>query len=74
MPRYFFDVDDGQRQVRDEIGMELANGLIARTEAATLLHTLADIRHIERRPGTTIVRVRDARGEEVYEGSVEVGD
>ena len=74
MPRYFFDVDDGARQFRDKIGMELSGTLAAMTEAGTLLHTIADIRHIERRPGITTVRVRDALGDEVHERSVDVED
>lgn len=69
MPRYFFDIDDGKRQVHDTLGMELSSADKAMVEASTLLRTLAEIRQIERRPGTTVVRVRDGDDEEIYEGS-----
>ena len=36
MPRYFFDVDDGKRQVHDVIGMELSSADRAMVEASTL--------------------------------------
>lgn len=72
MQRYFFDVDDGRRQVRDEIGKPFLTRDLATLEAGTLLRTLADIRHIEGRPGTTRVIVRDEYGREVHEVSIDV--
>ena len=74
MSRYFFDVDDGKRQVHDEVGMELPSEDRAMVEASTLLRTLAEIRQIERRPGTTTVRVRNGDGEKIYEGSAHLED
>ena len=69
MPRYFFDIDDGKRRARDEWGMELPNLERAKKEAGTLLRTLSDIRNIERRPGTSFVKVRMGGDEQVFEGS-----
>ena len=69
MPRYYFDIDDGKRQVHDVIGMDLSSADRAMVEASTLLRTLAEIRQIEGRPGTTIVTVRDCDDEKIYEGS-----
>lgn len=74
MPRYFFDIDDGKRQVHDVIGMDLSSADRAMVEASTLLRTLAEIRHIEGRPGTTIVTVRDFDDEKIYEGSAHLED
>lgn len=74
MPRYFFDIDDGKRRARDEWGMELPNLDKVKNEANSLLRTLAEVRQIEKRPGATMVRVRDASGGEVYEGLTYVED
>ena len=40
MPRYFFDVDDGNSVTRDDIGLELDGPDVAEREA---LRTLGDI-------------------------------
>ena len=68
MPRYFFDIDDCKRCVRDQVGMELPNDDNAMQEASTLLQTLADVRRFEGRLGTTMVKVRDSDGDEIYTG------
>ena len=67
--RYFFDVDDGQRQVRDTIGKSLINEAMAVVEAGVLLRSLASINVMQDRPGTTYVTVRDAKGKRVHRGS-----
>ena len=69
MERFFFDVDDGRRRVRDEIGKELFDREVAVLEAGILLRSLAVIRSIEGRPGTTFVTVRAAQGETIYAAS-----
>lgn len=74
MTRYFFDVDDGKRQVHDEVGMDLPNEDRAMVEASALLRTLAEIRQIEGRPGTTVVRIRNIDGEGIFKGSVRLED
>lgn len=67
--RYFFDVDDGERQVRDQIGKRLINEAMAVMEAGVLLRSLAAIKIMQDRPGTTYVTVRDAKGNRVHRGS-----
>ena len=44
MPRYFFDVHDGERFVRDEDGTELDGPAAAAEDAAVILAELAKAR------------------------------
>ena len=74
MPKYFFDIDDGRRRAHDEWGMELPDFEMAKKEAVSLLRTLAEVRHMEKRPGATLVRVRNDSGEAIYEGLTHVED
>ncbi len=69
MPRYFFDVEDGARKIRDSTGMDLGSDDLAMKEGSTLLQTLSNLRRAENRAGTTYVRVRDGQGHEVFTGS-----
>jgi hypothetical protein len=71
LERFFFDVDDGKRQVRDAIGKDLLDRGAAVLEAGVLLRSLAVIRTLEGRPGTTLVTVRDAQGATVYAASTD---
>ena len=41
MPRFYFDVDDGDKLYRDEIGSELASVQAARDEASRAVAELA---------------------------------
>jgi hypothetical protein len=41
MPLYFFDTDDGETQVRDDIGLEFADDQAARDEASRALAQIA---------------------------------
>ena len=41
MPRYFFDIDDGETPYRDDVGIELKDDQAARDEAARALGELA---------------------------------
>ena len=69
MSRYFFDTDDGKRQVRDETGIELAHLDDIVRAARDLLH---DLGHAELLGGADrlfTVTVRDERGAVVYRGS-----
>ena len=72
MPLFFFDVDDGKHQIRDEIGKSLISPALIALEVDALLLTLADLMQIEGRPGTTRVSVRDENGRQVYEGTNDV--
>lgn len=65
MPRYFFDVEDGERTV-DEEGMELEGH---RAAAAAAMKTLLDIGRFEvviRDERQLTVIVRDESGKPVY--------
>ena len=42
MPRYYFDIDDGQRQFHDEDGSDLPNLRAARAEAVGILPHIAE--------------------------------
>ena len=74
MPRYFFDVDDGDRKVRDEVGMELIGDDSAMHEGLRLLQTLADLRQSEKRPGSAYMKIRRWDGFQLYTGTVRVTD
>ena len=66
MPCYFFDLDDGERQTRDQDGLELRGPWEARDMALAVLPDIArDV--IPRGDRRNIVSsVRDERGEVMY--------
>ena len=71
MPRYFFDTDDGERQFRDEVGLELPDLEAVAAETFGLLRDLAHGHMSEgRRVMTTHVRGDD--GVLVYRGEMTV--
>ena len=67
--QYFFDVDDGRHRFRDVIGKKLIDRHSAVVAARVLLRSLSQIEAFQGRPGSTYVRVREAGGRQVYEGS-----
>ena len=70
MARYFFDTDDGERQVRDEIGIDLAS---IDDIASTTRDLLIDLGYAQILSGKDRVFkaiVRDVQGAVVYRGSV----
>ena len=70
MPRYFFDIEDDGRKVRDAVGMELIGDDSAMHEGLRLLQTLADLRQSEGRPGHTYLRIRRWDGFQLYTATV----
>ncbi|MFD6316932.1 DUF6894 family protein [Methylorubrum thiocyanatum] len=65
MPRYFFDVEDGDRTV-DEVGMELEGARVAAFEA---MKTLLDVGRFEvviKNERRLTVIVRDESGKSIY--------
>lgn len=66
MARFFIDVDDGERQVRDEAGIELARADDAAHETEHLLLTLGQAEMLKGRPRTFRAVVRDAVGRTIY--------
>ena len=70
MPRYFFDTDDGERQIQDKDGIDLP---IFDDIRATVRDLLFDLGHAELLSGKDRVftaAVRDERGITVYRGSM----
>ena len=68
MPRYFFDVDDGERQIRDEVGIDLADrtGVICETQILLQYLSLAVVATDRSRIFTAVVR--DEMDVEIYKG------
>ena len=62
MPRFYFDTCDGERQVRDERGIDLARRDDIPREAATLLVGLGQNEMLNGRPKTFTVKVRNGDG------------
>lgn len=71
MPRYFFDVEDGDRTV-DEVGMELEG---ARAAAIQAMKTLLDVGRFEvviKNERRLTVIVRDESGKPVYRSEMAI--
>ena len=66
MPRYYFDLRDGDKLTSDEIGLELSSFHAAQEEAARSLADLArealQTHHIDGAGGRLGVEVRDDNG------------
>jgi hypothetical protein len=59
MPRYYFDVQDGERQCRDDLGDEFPDLTAAETEAISTAVELARESLRTARELRTTIRVRD---------------
>jgi hypothetical protein len=59
MSRYFFDVEDRGRRVRDELGMDVDALSIAMQEAVSLLKLLAFESRFETSPRVIRVTIRE---------------
>lgn len=66
MPRFFFDIDDGEHRFQDDEGVELTDEQEARTKAISVLPDIA--REIlpddDRR--VFVAKVRDATGRTIF--------
>lgn len=69
MPRYFFDVYDRGRRLRDDIGMDLSDEGSAIHEASLIIWQLLENARAEDRPGPVKVGIRTATGACLYETS-----
>lgn len=69
MARYFFDVRDRGRSVRDMFGMELGDEAQAIHETSLLIEHLSEVAQAEGRPGTISVFIRSDRNICLYEAS-----
>ena len=73
MPRYYFDTHDEERDIRDEVGTDLACIRDAPTHAMDLLRAMTRDCAVVGRLVVT-ASVRDAAGEVVYKASMTVED
>ena len=69
MPRVFIDVDDGERHVRDETGIDLMRVEDAAFETEQLLIALGQAEVARGKPRIFSASVRDATGQTIYRGS-----
>ena len=70
MPRYFFDTDDGERQIRDENGIDLPSMDDIGSMTRDLLFDLGHVEILNGRDRVFTALVRDERGMVVYRGSM----
>ena len=70
MPRYFFDTDDGEHQVRDDTGIDLASIDDIPSTARDLLLDLGYAQILSGKNRVIKATVRDVRGVILYRGSV----
>ena len=68
LPRFYFDTCDGERQVRDELGIDLASRDDIPRETATLLMGLGQSEMLNGRSKTFTVKVRNGDGALLYRG------
>ncbi len=69
MPRFYFDTCDGERRVRDELGIDLASRDDIPAETAALLVGLGQDEMLNGRPKTFTVKVWDHEGALLYRGT-----
>lgn len=70
MPRYFFDIDDGVRDLRDDEGVVLDDHERARKEAIGTLAQLANSMLPDGNNHTFKANVRDETGKLIYEATL----
>jgi hypothetical protein len=68
--RYFFDIEDGVDEVRDDEGLELSGLEAAKAEAVRTLPDLAKSGVPERDQRVVAIRVRDETGQAVLKASL----
>lgn len=67
MPRYYFDITDGDVLVRDEFGADCADGPDARDQAVAILFDIAAEKLPDSDRHGFAAAVRDEAGQVVYE-------
>ena len=70
MPRYFFDTDDGERQIRDENGIDLPSMDDIGSMTRDLLFDLGHAELLNGKDRVFTAAVRDEQGITVYRGSM----
>lgn len=69
MARYFFDVRDRERRVRDTAGIELGDDALAIREATLIVWQLLSDAAAEDRVGSVSISIRTETGACLYEAS-----
>ncbi|MCG5249466.1 DUF6894 family protein [Methylorubrum extorquens] len=70
MPRYFFDIDDGVRDVHDDEGVTFNDQESARKEAIVTLAELAKDILLDGNDHVFKAQVRDETGKRIYEAAL----
>jgi hypothetical protein len=70
VPRYFFDIDDGMNDMRDDEGVTLNDREHARKEAIVTLAQLANDKLPDGNNHTFKASVRDETGRRIYEAAL----
>lgn len=70
MTRYFFDIMNGNGDIRDETGLEFSTDAQVESEIAKILSDIVREEVISERNGRVIVIVRDEGGRERFRGSL----
>ena len=70
MPRYYFDINDGMRDLRDDEGVILNDKECARKEAIATLVQLANEFLPDENNHTFTANVRNETGELIYEATL----
>ena len=70
MPRYYFDIHDGQRFARDEEGSDCADAEAARQEAIRTLPSIAREMPLDSGKVEMWVKVRSESGEDIAKVSL----
>jgi len=68
--RYYFDIDSGQRAIRDQIGSEFARPEDVRAAAIRVLPDIARDEWPDGDCPVMIVKVRDQKGSYVFQASL----
>jgi hypothetical protein len=70
MPRYFFDTNDGDRQIQDANGVEFTSRDDAHVAARDLLFDLGNVDMVDTGKRVFTAAVRDEKGETVFRASM----
>ena len=70
MARYFFDTDDGERQFRDDAGIDLSSADDIPSTTRDLLFDIGHAQLLKGKDRTFTAAVRDEQGVTVYRGSM----
>jgi hypothetical protein len=70
MPRFFFDIDDGERRTRDDVGLDFADAQNARDKAVSALPDIARDVMPDGQQRDFFVTMRDDSGRPIFKASL----